>query len=213
MFKDELLNVRNELCLRNYSLKTVKSYLRCLQGYFEYIKFGYRNCDIDKIRSFLLKKQENNCAPQTVNLYLNAIKFYYHDIVKVPHKIDLRFAKRTKRLPVVLSRDEIRRLIEGAGNRKHKILISLAYAAGLRISEAVSLKVKDVQLEELTLHIKQGKGLKDRITMRHSFATHLLENGTDVRYVQELLGHANIRTTQLYTKVTNPILKQIKSPL
>ena len=227
--------------------------------------------DEENIKQFLLNKQSRNYSPQTVNLYLNAIKFFYRDVLKLPQRINLKFAKRSKKLPIVLSREEIKNIIEVIRNPKHKLLISLAYGAGLRISEVISLKVKDVNLEELTIHLKNAKGKKDRITifpekikndlqcliagknpndyvfeserggkltertaqkvfenalqtagikrdatfhsLRHSFATHLLENGVDVRYVQELLGHRNIRTTQVYTQVTNPKLKNIKSPL
>jgi len=271
MMQEELMKVRNELRLRNYSPKTVQNYLACLRGYFGYLGFGYQFCDVQKIRSFLLKKQDDGFAPQTVNLYLNAIKFYYYQTLGVSQKINVRFAKRTKKLPVVLTREEIERLINCINNRKHKVLIALAYGAGLRVSEVVSLKVKDIRLDELTLHIRQAKGKKDRLTLlsvkliddlwylmkgkdmndfvfdsqrggrlttrtagkifekailkvgiqkdatfhslRHSFATHLLENGTDIRYVQVLLGHNNIQTTQKYTKVTNPQLRKIKSPL
>jgi site-specific recombinase XerD len=183
----------------------------------------------------------------------------------------LKFAKRSKKLPIVLSREEIKNIIDSIRNPKHKLIISLTYAAGLRISEVINLKIKDVDLEELTNHLKNAKGKRDRITifpekirsklkslitekksdnylfeserggkltertaqkvfknalrrtgikkdatfhsLRHNFATHLLENGVDVRYVQELLGHRNIKTTQVYTQVTNPKLKNIKGPL
>jgi site-specific recombinase XerD len=192
-------------------------------------------------------------------------------VVKNQQKIDIQSAKKPKSLPIVLSRDEIRKILESLKNAKHKLLLSLAYGSGLRVSEVVALKVQDLDFEELTVLLKQAKGQKDRISvmpqgliddlknlvagkekgdfvfaserggkltertaqkvfenalrkagikkdatfhsLRHSFATHLLENGVDVRYVQELLGHQNIRTTQIYTQVTNPKLKNIRSPL
>lgn len=267
-YLDEL---NKELRLRNYSPKTIKSYILCLKGYFSYKKENLESVDIQTIKTFLLEKQDKGYSSQTVNLYLNAIKYFYRDVIKSPQKIDIKFAKRSKKLPIVLSRQEIERLINNISNLKHKFFISLSYGAGLRVSEVVSLKVKDLNFDNLTIHIKQSKGRKDRMTifpekmkndllnltagkekdglvfeserggrlssrsaqkvfetslkkseikkdatfhsLRHSFATHLLENGVDVRYVQELLGHQNIRTTQLYTQVTSTSLKNIKSPL
>ena len=263
--------VRDEFKLRNFSVKTIKSYTYCLEDYFKYVKTVERDPDVAKIKEFLLRKQGAGKSAQTINLYLNAIKHFYGQIAKSAVKIDLKFAKRSSKLPVVLSRKEIDKILASADNPKHRLMLAIAYGAGLRVSEVVSLKTGDIDFGERTIHLKAAKGKKDRITvlpenlaaelaataagkgkndlvfgserggklnertaqkvfdialrksgikknatfhsLRHSFATHLLENGVDTRYVQELLGHANIRTTQIYTKVTNPSLKKIKSPL
>ena len=257
------------LRLKNASPKTIKAYVGCVKFYLIFDR-NFLTFDQEKIRKFLLQKMNNGSSSQTVNLYLSALKFFYREIIGCNVPLNFKFLKRNQRLPVVLTRREITQIVEAVGNVKHRILLSLAYGAGLRVSEVVSLRVKDVDLAELFIHLKAAKGKKDRITvfpeklkveiqnfmvgksgddfvfaserggrltertaqkvfenalkksgvlksatfhsLRHSFATHLLENGVDVRYVQELLGHSNIRTTQIYTHVTNPSLKSIKSP-
>ena len=257
--------------LRNYSPKTRKSYLLYIKNYIIFSqKLRIKNKQ-KAIEDYLLNMQKQNKSPQTMNLALNSIKFLYSEVLNDPQKINLKFAKRSKKLPVVLSRSEIEKILLKTSNAKYRLIIALAYGCGLRVSEVINLKVKDLDIDELTITIREAKGKKDRISvlpekllndlrnmiagknadeylfdssrggklttaslqkmfrkslaktyikksatfhsLRHSFATHLLENGVDVRYVQELLGHANIRTTQLYTQVTNPSLKNIKSPL
>ncbi len=263
--------LEDELRLRKYSYKTVKSYMSCVAEYLRAKQKNLDLVDVDFIKQYLLSKVDKGLSSQTVNQSLQAINFFCWNVLKFRGKIDIKFAKTPSKLPIVLSRDEIQSILVVIVNEKHNLIVALAYAGGLRVSEIVSLKIKDINLAELTIHIKGAKGNKDRITilpeklvknieklisnkdlndfvfaserggkitertaqkifenafkktgiqkeatfhsLRHSFATHLLENGVDVRYVQELLGHANIRTTQLYTKVTNPSLKNIKSPL
>ena len=262
---------RRELKIRKYSPRTIKSYTLCLEQYFSYKRENLGIFDEENIKNFLSTLVDKNLSSSSINLSLQAIQFFYREIQKVPQKIYFRFAKKPQRLPVVLSHSEILSCIDHTVNGKHKMILSLAYASGLRISEVQNLKVQDIDFQSFVIHLKGAKGQKDRITpfseklvnglrnliagkkamdfvfesnrggklttmslskifqnalkksgiqkpatfhsLRHSFATHLLENGTDVRYVQELLGHQNIRTTQRYTQVTNPSLKNIKSPL
>ncbi|MFH0829421.1 MAG: tyrosine-type recombinase/integrase [Candidatus Kerfeldbacteria bacterium] len=265
-----------ELRLRNYSVKTIKSYLYFLREYLAFRAALPAEDEEAAVKRFLLSLEKKGASAQTRNICLSAVKFYYRNVVKTGLPIEIRTAKRNRNLPVVLSREEIGRMLSVITNAKHRLMLALAYGAGLRVSEVVALRVGDIDVDELTIHIKQAKGRKDRISvvpeklreelnhltvgkassdyvftsdprssregrklttrtaqkifeyalaraninkpatfhsLRHSFATHLLENGVDVRYVQELLGHQNIRTTQLYTQVTNPGLKNIKSPL
>ena len=267
----QLDKIERELRIRNYSPKTVKSYLYGLREYLVFKKDNLEILNQENIRNFLLRREQKGTSPQSRNIFLSAIKFFYHEVIRTTSKIEIRSAKKLNSLPVILSRLEIEQIINSVQNTKHKLLLSISYSSGLRVSEIVALKVKDVCLPELTIQIRQSKGRKDRISvlseklvgdlkqiiatkdqtayvfeserggklttrtaqkifenalkksgikkdatfhsLRHSFATHLLENGVDVRYVQELLGHQNIRTTQIYTHVTNPSLRNIKSPL
>ncbi len=271
-----LQQLENELKLRGMSPRTVKAYRSCVGYYLKFLSsdFGVTDFSVldgERVKAFLLHRQSLGAAAQTVNLYLNAIKFFYRWVVKSPQRIELRFARKGGKLPVVLSHDEVLRVIDVLRNRKHKLLISLAYGAGLRVSEVIAIRVRDVDFERNLLCVRQGKGAKDRMTLlpqkllgelraycsvrqpdeyvfeserggklssrtaqlvferalkrvnivkpatfhslRHSFATHLLENGTDIRLIQSLLGHANIRTTQRYTQVSSTAIGRLVSPL
>ena len=243
-----------------YSPSTIEAYARCLQEIGE-----------NDLLIFLDRLARAGKSPYTLNQYHAAYKLYRTKVLGERWESKFPYAKRHKKLPVVLTREEIARTIAEIKNPKHQLLVALAYGAGLRVSEAVNLKIADLDLAELNLAVRGGKGKKDRISvvpekivgalrellldrnkhdfvfeserggklttrtaqvvferalrrakikknatfhsLRHSFATHLLENGVSVRYIQQLLGHASITTTQLYTKVTTPQLKNIRSPL
>ncbi|MEK7528507.1 MAG: tyrosine-type recombinase/integrase [Patescibacteria group bacterium] len=263
-----------ELRLRNYSPRTVRSYERCVLAYLEFVRAQAQEAQKvgeESLRDFLYEKQQKNDAAATINLYLNAVKFYIRQILHMRRAVNIKFARRPGRLPVVLGREDVRRILEGVGNGKHKLMLALSYGAGLRVGEAVRLRVADVDFERTVVMVRCGKGNKDRMTLlpeaisrelktligkraggalvfagrrggrltersaqkifskalkkagvekratfhslRHSFATHLIEDGVGIRYVQELLGHNSIITTQRYTHVATAGIRNIKSPL
>jgi len=207
----------------------------------------------------------------SVNLALSALKFFFENIVKKDIFKDIKPPKIARKLPTVLTKDEVKRIIANSGSLRNKLLIELMYSSGLRVSEAVSIKFEDIDLDERMAVVREAKGRKDRNiilsdafiedllkykelcglssgflfkgrkghistrqaqnilklaaeqaginrkvfchALRSSFATHLLDSGVDIRIIQELLGHSNLQTTQIYTKVSREQLKKIKSPL
>jgi site-specific recombinase XerD len=266
-----LKEVETVLLLKNYSMKTVKNYLYCVRSFFAFCEQNNLEFNQNSVERYCLHLRYKRFSPQTIHVHINAVQFLFREVMKSPMKINIPFPKRSVKLPVVLSRDEILLIIESIVNEKHRLMISLAYGAGLRVSECVSVRVRDIDFQRNIIHIRQSKGNRDRITvlpktlsallplfcqnrhpqdfvfpskrggklttrtaqkifqyalqrtginkpatfhsLRHSFATHLLENGVDVRHVQTLLGHRNIRTTQLYTQVSKKVIENIESPL
>lgn len=258
-----------ELRLRRKSPRTTRSYLGCLKMFFS-VYTGVRPQPED-FRQFILAKHEReNLAASSLNGYKQAFQSFSRLVLRVHWKIPIPAAKRRQALPVVMSHEEIEKILAQIKNHKHWLMIALAYGAGLRVSEVMSLKVADLDFERRLIHVKHGKGDKDRVTLmpgkleqqlrlwvqlrnpsdlvfesdrrgklssrsaqkvferavtlagiqkevsfhtlRHSFATHLIERGTNLRYVQSLLGHSSIRTTQIYTQVANEALMRIESP-
>ncbi|MFA5134103.1 MAG: site-specific tyrosine recombinase/integron integrase [Patescibacteria group bacterium] len=270
--RSPLYNLERELKIRGFSQKTVKSYCLYNRLFLAFIQKSPKEVKNDDIKKYLENLKNSGAANSTLNVAINALKFYYSQILKRRFFFDIKHAKKSNYLPVVLSPEEIDKMIDATANPKHKFLISLMYAAGLRVSELIKIKMCDIDLDRKMLRVYQGKGRKDRYTLlaeklspillqqiklkqpgdylfagsggeghltpvsaekivkkaaslagiyknvschtlRHSFATHLLEQGTDIRYIQELLGHKNLETTQIYTKVSARNLSNIKSPL
>jgi site-specific recombinase XerD len=262
---EDLSKVINELKLKGYSPKTVKSYTFNIKKFIESSK---------KPREFILELIERGKSNETIRLSGFAIKFYLNTLKKQDPSIvnlinNLPNSKRENKLPKVLSREDIQKMILATKNLNHRLIIQIGYAAGLRISEIVNLKWEEIDFDREIIHLKRAKGKKDRVVMlskkvkenlinldlkkdghvfktnrgkkysqraiqkilenaskkagikkkvtphmlRHSFATHLLEQGTDIRYIKDLLGHSNIETTLIYTKVSNKDISKIKSPL
>lgn len=272
------LTYLEKLFLLNYSLSTIRTYHSLLLRFLN----AHKDNGIDSINAFSEEQinhyhrsmvQAGTYSVSFINQSINAVKFYFQRVLQ-RHEVQLNQVERPEkpeRLPQVLSKQDVLKILSVTENLKHRCMLQLLYAAGLRIGEVINLKLTDVQTERNLLLIRGGKGKKDRTTLlsqklleslrayykvykpklwlfegqtggqytvesirnvfraskekagvkapatphtlRHSFATHLLEQGTDLRYIQVLLGHRSSKTTEIYTHITTHALEKIVSPL
>ncbi|QBM28353.1 tyrosine-type recombinase/integrase [Hydrogenophaga pseudoflava] len=268
-----------DMRMRRLAPQTQTAYIRAVRRFAAYLHRPPDTATVEDLRNFQLHLVDEGTSPTTLNATITGLKFFCEitlDRAELTAKMQPVHVPRT--LPVVLSREEVARLIAATGNLKHQTALSLAYGTGLRASEVVSLKVSDIDSQRMTLRVEQGKGSKDRYamlspillerlrvwwrvaraqgkmldggwlfpglnpveplttrqlnraihmaadaanidkrvsmhTLRHSFATHLLEQKVDIRVIQVLLGHKKLETTAMYAQVATDILREVVSPL
>ena len=263
-----------KLKVKRYSPSTINTYKAMFTDFINY----YPDTGLDQISEEDIKKyllyliDERGVSTSYQNQAVNAIKFYYEKVKGGERTVYMIDRPRSEhKLPVVLSFDEVKRILDATRNLKHKCILMTLYSAGLRISELLNLKIKDLDYDQMKIHVRDAKGNKDRFTilsgklaemlkeyfteykpkeylfegvggirysktsvqeiynrsckramiqkdvtlhtLRHSFATHMLEKGADIRYIQYLLGHSSAKTTQIYTHITAKGMDKIKSPL
>ncbi|MBI4685072.1 MAG: site-specific integrase [Nitrospirae bacterium] len=266
-------DLRRELLSQKYSYRTVKGYLYYNRDFLDFVKKQPSEVNDNDLKDYLLYlAEEKQSATATLNQAINALKFYYGSMLKRKFVYEVKRPRKDKKLPVVLSKEEVAKILSAVDNIKHRAILMLIYSAGLRVGEVVKMKAEDIDSKRMLIHVKGAKGRKDRYTilsetalnvlrkywreykpqkwlfegarrdryistrtvqhilehactqtntkkdisvhtLRHSFATHLLENGVDLRYIQELLGHAHSKTTEIYTHVSTKSLGKIRSPL
>src|SRR6478609_560951 len=236
--------VRENIRLRHYSFRTENAYVGWIRRFVRFCGRRHpRELGATEITTFLTHLAVDlKVTASTQNQALQSLIFLYRVVLQMdlPDLSRVVRASKPQRLPVVLTREEVQRVFAQLEGRA-KLVVGLMYGSGLRLSEALSVRVKDLDLERRELMVRDGKGGKDRITpvhpktvqrvvqyavaraginkpagchtFRHCFATHLLESGYDIRSVQELLGHSHVKTTQIYTHVLNRGGNAIRSPL
>jgi integrase/recombinase XerD len=269
----------DDMRMRKMDEHTQDGYIRAVRKLADFLGRSPATATVEGLRDFQLYLVDAGTGPVTINATITGLKFFFGTTLGRPELMaKMQHVRVPRTLPVILSREEAARLIAAAPNLKHQAAMSVAYGAGLRVSEIVALKVGDIDSQRMTLRVQQGKGRKDRYamlspvllerlrvwwrlghaqgkilsdgwlfpgmdptdpmtarqvnravhlaadaakidkrvtphTLRHSFATHLLEQKVDIRVIQVLLGHKKLETTSLYAQVATDVLRSVISPL
>ena len=269
----------DDMRMRKLSPKTQSSYIRTVSRFYGWLGRSPDSATAEDLRRYQLHLVDHGISPISLNVTITGLNFFFGTTLEHPElMVKMHTVPTPRKIPVVLSRDEVARLIGSAGNLKNQTMLAVAYGAGLRANELVSLKVSDIDGQRGVLRIEQGKGHKDRYamlspvlldclrtwwrtaradrrmlnggwlfpgmnpvnplstrqlgkivhaaakaaqidkrvsphTLRHCFATHLLEQKVDIRVIQVLLGHKKLETTALYTQVATEVLREVICPL
>jgi site-specific recombinase XerD len=267
------LRMIEDMTIRKFAPKTQQGYIRAVRNFSAFLGASPEGASLEDVRRYQLHLATSGTSATVINHSLTALRFLFTVTLRRPDVVaDLAFVREPRKLPVVLAPEEVARLLDAAPGLKYKAALSVAYGAGLRASEVVSLKIADIDSTRMVIRVEQGKGRKDRYvmlspplldllrawwreaqprgwlfpgqnpinplttrqlnrachaaaeaagidkqvslhTLRHSFATHLLEQKVDVRVIQVLLGHKKLETTARYAQVATRTIREVTSPL
>jgi len=265
---NSLNKLKSELKIRGFSPLTVRNYTFFVEKFLQKTNKPGSDLNEDDVKAYLSEMFDTK-SKNTIMLAAASLKFYFQEVLKKEFA-HIPLPKKETRLPEVLIKEEVKKMINSTDTQKSRLIVSFLYSTGLRVSELVNLKVSDISLGEKTGWVRRGKGSKDRLfvlsenlceelrdflntkargykylfskekplttrniqkiiqgtrkraginkkvtphTLRHSFATHLLEQGIDIRVIQAILGHSSLSTTQVYTHISSEQLKKVKNPL